>query len=121
MKPPAIARLVAVLLGASAIVGISATPASASLGQCTSGYMCVWSSANYTGTFKRFSSTGSYQSIGLATVGSYYNYRSRRTYLHEKSDGSGYYSCLSAGAKAASLSGWKAQAKAAYLSTTTSC
>lgn len=121
MKPPTIARLAAVLLGASLTVGINTTPAHASLGQCTSGYMCVWSGASYTGTFKRFSSTGSYQSIGLTTVRSYYNYRSRRTYLHEKADGSGSYSCLNPGAKAATLSGWKLSAKAVYLSTSTSC
>lgn len=121
MKPPAIARLAAVLLGASLTVGINTAPAEASLSQCTSGYVCVWSGASYTGTFKRFSSTGSYQSIGLTTVGSYYNYRSRRTYLHEKTDGSGYKSCLTPGAKAAALTGWKARAKAVYLSTTTSC
>jgi len=121
MKPPAIARLAAVLLSASLTVGVNAAPAHASLSQCTSGYMCVWSGASYTGTFKRFSSTGSYQSIGLTTVGSYYNYRSRRTYLHEKTDGSGYYSCLNPGAKAAALTGWKTHAKAVYLSTTTYC
>lgn len=121
MKPSAIARLAAVLLGASITVGMNTSPAQASLGQCTSGYMCAWSGPNYSGTFKRFSSTGSYQSIGLTTVGSYYNYRTRRTYLHQKLDGSGYNSCISPGARASVLSGWKTSAKAVYLSTATAC
>lgn len=83
--------------------------------------MCVWSQTGYSGTMKKISATGSYKSIGLATVESYYNNRSKRTWLHEKVDGSGDYVCLNPGARASSLSGWQDNAKAVYLATITNC
>ena len=92
-----------------------------SLSQCYSGYFCIWSGTNYTGSIQRFSSTGSYRSINLSTVRSLYNRRSARTFLHEASDGSAHYSCYPPGAQWSDLTGWRQTAEAVWLSTVTSC
>lgn len=107
-----------------AVTGINlavSAPAEAALSQCPSGYMCLWTGPNYDGTIKKVSATGSYKSIGFKTVGSYYNNRSKRTWLHATSDGSGTYGCLQPGARAVALSGWQSKAKAVYLATVTDC
>jgi hypothetical protein len=92
-----------------------------SLSQCTSGYMCVWSGATYTGTLQKFSSTGSYKSVSLSSINSLYNHRSDRSYVHEQSDGSGVFACYNPGQKSANVSGWIESAEAVYLSTSASC
>jgi len=92
-----------------------------SLSQCYSGYFCIWSGTNYTGSIQRFSSTGSYRSINLSTVRSLYNRRSARTFLHEAANGSAHYSCYPPGARWADLTGWRQTAEAVWLSTVTSC
>jgi hypothetical protein len=92
-----------------------------SLSQCYSGYFCIWSGTNYTGSIQRFSSTGSYRSITLSTVRSLYNRRSARTFLHEAADGSEHYSCYAPGQRSADLAGWRQNAEAVWLSTVTSC
>ena len=121
MKTPAFLKSAGVL-GAVVVASFwSAGPADAALGDCPSGYMCLWSQPNYSGTIKKISATGSYKAIGLTTVESYYNHRSKRTWLHESSTGSGSYICLDPGARASSLSGWQDNAKAVYLATVTDC
>lgn len=121
MKTPAIARLGAVLLGAFLTVNAISTPASADIDDCPSGYMCIWSGTGYpNGPSYKTNATGSYKTFSTK-VGSFYNNRSKRTYLHEKADGSGTYVCLAAGSHSSSVSGWKNTAKAVYLSTVTAC
>lgn len=96
--------------------------ASAESSDCPSGYMCLWSGASYTGSIVKISTTGSYRPIGLSSVESYYNHRTKRTWLHEKADGSGSYTCLDPGEKKASgLSGWMDNPKAVWLATITNC
>lgn len=92
-----------------------------SLSQCPTGYMCIWSGTNYTGTIQKFSTAGKYSPILLSASNSLYNHRSKRTYFHEESNGSGIYTCLDPGKKKASLSGWSVHAEAVWLSTTTGC
>jgi hypothetical protein len=120
------------LMMAAALIGVQGTaaPSSAqaedqlvtmSLSQCYSGYFCVWSGTNYTGSIQRFSSTGSYRSINLSTVRSLYNRRSARTFLHEAADGTARYSCYGPGQRSSDLTGWRQTAEAVWLSTVTSC
>lgn len=107
-----------------AVTGINlavSAPAEAAATTCASGYMCLWSKPNYRGTIKKISATNAYKSIGLETVGSYHNNRSKRTWLHATSNGSGTYTCVKPGARAAALSGWQTSAKAVYLATITDC
>ena len=107
----------AVLTGPAA----SAAPLSRSISQCDSGYFCIWSGANYAGSFQQFSATSSYRTINLTTVNSLYNRRADRTYLHEATDGSEQFSCYGPGVKVANLSGWRENAEAVWLSTVTNC
>lgn len=100
---------------------LTTSPANASINDCPSGYMCLWSQPNYSGTMKKVSAINSYKAIGLPAVESYYNHRSKRTWLHEAADGSGSYICLDPGDRASSLSGWQDNAKAVYLANITSC
>lgn len=92
----------------------------ASTNQCASGYFCVWTQANYTGTIQRFKTQSQYSSIAVYRVGSFYNNRSKRVFLY--ADASGDTSaCYGAGAKRSSTSGWVTYAEGTYLSTATSC
>lgn len=113
--------LAAALLGPAPPAGSTEPSGTESLSQCPSGYFCVWSGTNYTGSMQQFSATGSYKQITLSTIRSLYNRRSARTYLHETSGGSGYHSCYGPGATSSSLLGWRQTAEAAWLSTVTSC
>jgi hypothetical protein len=121
MKTSQILRSALVLVATGATVLTSLTSANAAAGDCPSGYMCLWSQPSYSGAMKKISTTGSYKSIGLTTVESYYNNRSKRRWLHEALDGSGQYVCLDPGARASSLSGWQDNAKAVYLAMITNC
>jgi hypothetical protein len=96
-------------------------PAEAALSDCPSGSVCLWSGTKYRGTMKAISTAGSYRSIGLPSVNSYYNNRAKRTWLHQSSDGSGSYTCLNPDARSSDLSGWQETAKAVYLATVTDC
>jgi hypothetical protein len=91
-----------------------------SAGQCGSGYLCVWSGPDYSGTIQRFSASG-YRSIKLTRVGSVYNHRADRAFVHERSDGGGIRACYSPGEKDAEVSGWVRYAEAVYLSTAENC
>ncbi len=90
-----------------------------SLSQCGSGYFCVWTQANFTGTIQRFSSVG-YATINVYRVGSFYNNRNRRVYLYANAAGNPN-ACFAAGAKRGNTSSWPTYAAGAYLSSVTSC
>lgn len=116
--------LVGIAVFATALSGAtaaSAAPTPSSIGQCTSGYFCIWSAADYGGSFQQFSATSSYRQIALSSVNSLYNRRSDRTYLYEGSNGTGSLSCYGPGAKVANLSGWRETARSVWLSTVTNC
>lgn len=123
MKEPRKFALLSLFVFAStAIAAIPTSSANAAVGDCPSGYMCLWSKANYTGTFVKISASESYRPISLTTVESYYNRRTKRTWLHEKADGSGDHVCLAPGQKKASgLSGWMDNPKAVWLATPVNC
>lgn len=108
-----------------AVTGINlaatAPAAEAALSQCPSSYMCLWSKPNYRGDIKTIAAVGGYKPTVLKVVGSYYNNRSKRTWLHATSNGSGTFTCLEPGARDATLSGWQSTAKAVYLATITAC
>lgn len=92
------------------------------LSQCPSGNFCVWSGPGYEGTLKRFTNQSQYTSIGLNSVGSFYNNRSKRVYVYGNSSGTPS-ACYGAGVKKfdTSSSNWLSKAKGTYLSTATSC
>ena len=121
MKTSISACLTTTLVAVGSLTIVTETGASAAYTDCPSGNICLWSAPQYGGTRKEFSATNAYKSIGLPQVGSYYNNRSKRTWLHQKVDGSGSYVCLNPGAKSGSTSGWQQTAKAVYLATITSC
>lgn len=103
------------------LIAISPEPAHAASTACASGYTCLWTGSAYTGTMAKFSSTGTYLPAGLSSVGSYYNNRSRRAWIHEYADGSGRYVCVNPRVKVSLTAGWVTRAKAVYLSTITYC
>ncbi|KAA1399581.1 peptidase inhibitor family I36 protein [Aeromicrobium ginsengisoli] len=109
---------VAPALSSSASAAVSP---SKSLSQCDAGYLCIWSGTNYSGSFQRFSATGSYRPISLYAVNSIYNHRSARAFLHQDAAGNGYYTCLNPGQKIADLVGWRESSQAVYLSTVAAC
>lgn len=121
MKTTTLLKSAAALTMAAIINTLSATPAQAALSDCPSGYICLWSKPNYTGTLQKISTTGAYKSIGLSIVESIYNNRSKRTWLHAAADGSGSYQCLEPAARFSNLTGWHNQAKAVYLTTVAEC
>ena len=103
-------------------VSVQASPAAADYPDCPSGYMCLWSQANYQGSMQKISATNSYRAVNSSVIESYYNHRSQRTWLHEKADGSGAYICLPPGSRTGSgLSGWQDNPEAVYLATVTNC
>ncbi|MFI5430224.1 peptidase inhibitor family I36 protein [Aeromicrobium sp. UC242_57] len=117
--------VIASIIGAASVAqtnashGLVVTPTA--LSECASGYLCVWSGANYSGSIQRISTTNSYRPISLTATKSYYNNRAKRTWLHEKQDGSGSTVCIKPGAKKATTTGWQTTSKAVYLATITDC
>jgi hypothetical protein len=78
-------------------VGLEPAPASASIGQCTSGGWCYWSSTNFSGTFYRFTGGGN---TGTITLRSFYNNGStgRGVKWYSGTNYSGtYHGCTSTG------------------------
>jgi len=92
-----------------------------SLSQCPSGYLCLWSSTNYTGSFAKYANSGSYADINLPTVRSLWNNRSKRSFIYSGYDGRGSSACYGPGARTTSLSGWRILANSVYVSSTTYC
>lgn len=121
MKTPRLLSYVGTFLMALVLSIAPEGAANAAYSDCPSGYMCLWSQPDYSGPMKKISSTNQYVSIGLSTVESYYNNRTKRTWLHSTTDGSGNYVCLSPGARSGSLSGWHDNAKSVWLATVTNC
>jgi|GEM_PF-6401912 len=114
------------LLALAALVGPGVATADAATApraksDCASGYFCVWTGTNYTGTIQRISATNAYRAVTLSTTRSYYNHRSKRTWLHQALDGSGSHVCINPGVSKASTSGWQATANAVYLATIANC
>lgn len=88
-----------------------------SLGECESGQFCVWSQANYLGSFRYRTGTGS-KTLG-GTVGSFWNNRSTVARLYNNiSSGS---TCYENGVKKASVATSYSSAEKVYLYSTTSC
>lgn len=114
-------KVMCTVVAATSLVVVGPAPANASSSDCASGYMCVWSAGVYSGTMKRFSATGYWAPIGLSSVGSYYNHRTRRVLMSEYSNGSGRVICIDAGEKLAFTSGWLTHPGAVYLSTASFC
>lgn len=118
-------RIAMAMAGSIVALSIPTTASAVLLPQsasaCPSGAMCVWTGTSYTGTIWKTTSTSAYIAIGPGTIRSYFNNRSKRTYLHEQRYGGGIFACLRAGAKSASLSGWTIHAEAVYLSAYTLC
>ena len=107
-------------MAAAAFVAAPSPTPSAST-DCPSGYFCAWNGVGYTGTIRKTATVDAYVQLNLSQVESYYNNRSKRTWIHATSDGSGTYECIAAGVKSSNVSGWKTSAKAVWLSTTTAC
>ncbi|KQY55810.1 hypothetical protein ASD11_15005 [Aeromicrobium sp. Root495] len=109
----------------SIIVGATFTllplAANASMSQCPSGYFCVWSETNFKGGFQKFAATNSYRPITSGATQSYYNNRTKRTWLHQDAAGDGSYLCINPGGSNSNTSGWQEDAQAAYLATVTNC
>ncbi|MFI5430213.1 peptidase inhibitor family I36 protein [Aeromicrobium sp. UC242_57] len=121
MKTPKTLTSISLLALTIGISLFSAGPAEALASDCPSGYMCWWSGTNYSGTMKKTAATGAYHPTGMSTIESYYNRRTKRTWLHQTADGSGSYVCLEPGARSGNLSGWQDNAKAVYLATIANC
>ena len=111
---------VTAVLGATAHSSLTSS-ASATLSECPSGYLCVWSGTSYSGTVKKFSTVGQYTSIGLNGNQAVYNNRSKRSLLEQQRSGSDVSLCLAPGESRANLSGWQESAQGVYLSTATAC
>ena len=114
-------RLTIPVAAVLAAVTLVASPAAAAKSACPSGAFCVWKEASYAGTIQVITKADDYTKITLTSTKSYYNNRTKRTWYHATTDGSGSHVCLAAGASGNSPSGWQSAAKAAYPSTVTSC
>jgi hypothetical protein len=113
--------VIGVVVAAQPNVAHAADVTPSLLSDCPSGYFCVWSGTNYTGTIQRFAATNAYRTISLSATKSYYNHRSQRTWLHEDPDGGGSSTCINPGASKTSTTGWQTTAEAVYLATVTNC
>lgn len=126
-RPIRLRSIVASLALATFLAVNGAAPADAAASptraksDCGSGYFCVWSSSNFSGTIQRFSATNSYRAITLSSTRSYYNNRSYRTWLHAEPSGGGSTVCVNPGSSNASTSGWQSYAEAVYLATVVNC
>ncbi len=113
-----IARILSIAVIATGLTFGGSVPANAALADCPSGYLCLWSGTNYSGTLKKISTSGSYVSTTLPTIRSYYNKRSNRSVLYSGSSGTGSNICISSNTASSNVTGWPSTAKSAYLSTT---
>jgi len=115
-----VVTLTAAVVGPIAQVSLT-SPASAAASECPSGYLCVWSGTSYSGTMKKFSTTGQFTVVDLNTKQSIYNNRSKRALLEKQRSGSDVNLCLAPGESRSNLSGWQETAQGVYLSTATTC
>jgi hypothetical protein len=114
-------QVAGVVIAAVGFAAVGHDSAAAASTDCASGYMCLWGSAAYSGTMKSFSTSGTLLTIGLSSVGSYYNHRTKRVWIQENADGSGNKLCVNPGVKVSLTAGWVTRAKTVYLSTIGYC
>lgn len=88
-----------------------------SLSECASGQFCVWSQANYSGSFRYKTGTG-VKALG-GTVGSFWNNRSTVAYLYTNTSSAS--TCYEDGAMRASVTSSYSSAEQVNLSTSASC
>ena len=88
-----------------------------SLGQCESGQFCVWSQANYLGSFRYKTGTGT-KTLG-GTVGSFWNNRSTVARLYNNNSSSS--ACYENGVKKASVTTSYSSAEKVSLLSSTGC
>lgn len=82
-----------------------------SLSECGSGQFCVWSQANYSGSFRYKTGTGA-KALG-GTVGSFWNNRSSAARLYSNTGNSS--TCYASGAKKSSVSSGYSSASEVHL------
>lgn len=88
-----------------------------SLGQCDTGQFCIWSQANYSGSFRYKTGTG-VKTVGGA-VGSFWNNRDTVARLYSNTGASS--TCYESGAKKASVTSGYSSASEVNLLTDSSC
>lgn len=127
-----IISIICLILGCTAVIGSGGAASALSPGDiavvtpdsysdCPSGYFCIWAGAGYQGTLVKYGVVGSYRSITLKNVGSYYNHRSSRSWLYQNGDGTGSSTCVNPGGKDSSLSGWQTSAGSVFLADRPTC
>jgi hypothetical protein len=89
-----------------------------SIGQCSSGQLCLWSFSNYSGSFSYKTGSGVTRTISTS-VGSFYNNRSNAARLYSNTGASSV--CYGPGAQLASVSSSYNSPAKVYLSATSSC
>ncbi len=100
----------------SGFVGVQA--GSFALSQCTASKFCMWSSANYSGSFTYVSGSGTTKTL-TATVKSFWNNRSQAARLYNNAGTSSM--CYSAGAQVASVAAAYQTPAKVYLSSGPTC
>jgi hypothetical protein len=88
-----------------------------SLGECGSGQFCVWSQANYLGSFRYRTGTGS-KTLG-GTVGSFWNNRSTVARLYNNNSSASI--CYENGVKKSSVATSYSSAEKVYLYSSANC
>lgn len=99
------------------IVEVYFPPDTYSLGECSSGQFCVWSQANYTGSFRYRTGSG-VKALG-GTVGSFWNNRTTVADLYTNTSSSS--TCYEDGAMRASVTASYSAAEQVNLSSNTNC
>lgn len=98
-------------------VEVEFPPDTYSLSECDTGQFCVWSQANYAGSFRYKTGTG-VKAVG-GTVGSFWNNRTTIAYLYTNTSSAS--TCYEDGAMRSSVSASYSSAEQVNLSTSSSC
>jgi hypothetical protein len=98
-------------------VAVEVPAGTMSLTECESGQFCVWSQANYIGSFRYKTGTGS-KTLG-GTVGSFWNNRTTIARLYNNTSSTS--TCYENGVKKASVSASYAAAEKVTLGSSASC
>jgi hypothetical protein len=98
-------------------VEVEVPPGTFSLGQCDSGQFCIWSLANYSGSF-RYKTGSGLKTVG-GTVGSFWNNRSTVARLYSNTGASS--TCYENGVKKASVTSGYSSASEVNLLSSSSC
>ncbi|MET0822420.1 MAG: peptidase inhibitor family I36 protein [Aeromicrobium sp.] len=102
---------------ADGTVEVDVPPGTFSLGQCDSGQFCIWSLANYSGSF-RYKTGSGLKTVG-GTVGSFWNNRSTVARLYSNTGASS--TCYENGARKASVTSGYSSASEVNLQSGSSC